>query len=125
MAPWTLRVRFGPGGGLVFADQAEREAEIAAVQAKRRADELEQRRAQRLAQLPEDRSRARRTGSDAAPGRGCRGHRRDRLIAHEAGHAAAAVLLRATASAIEIRAGALTRCPSRAPRSLRAVARRR
>ena len=38
MAPWTLRVRFGPGGGLVFADQAEREAEIAAVQAKRRAD---------------------------------------------------------------------------------------
>jgi hypothetical protein len=53
MEPWTLRVSFAAGGGLQFQDEVERDAEIAAVEAKRRADELEQRRAQRLAQLPE------------------------------------------------------------------------
>jgi hypothetical protein len=48
LEPWVQRIEFAPGGGLQFPDELEREAEIAAREAERRATELEQRRAQRL-----------------------------------------------------------------------------
>jgi hypothetical protein len=52
MQPWTARIAFGPSGAIVFLDEQEREAEVAEREAKRRAAELEQRHAQRLAQWP-------------------------------------------------------------------------
>ena len=49
LEPWTAPlVAFGPGGGLVFPDELQREAETAEREVERRAAELEQRRAQRL-----------------------------------------------------------------------------
>ena len=52
LEPWTSRLAYGPGGAIVDLDEIEREAADQAIVAKRRASELEQRRAQRLAQWP-------------------------------------------------------------------------
>jgi hypothetical protein len=50
---WRPRVTYGPSGSLIDLDEIEREAAQQAVAAQRRADELEQRRAQRAAAWPE------------------------------------------------------------------------
>jgi hypothetical protein len=52
LEPWTSRLAYGPGGAIVDLDEQDREAADQAIAASRRAAELEQRRAQRVAQWP-------------------------------------------------------------------------
>jgi hypothetical protein len=52
MEQWQSRIVIGPGGAFIDLDEQERDAAIQAREAKRRADELEARRAARIKQWP-------------------------------------------------------------------------
>jgi hypothetical protein len=52
MEPWQSRIVIGPGGAFIDLDEQERDAAIQAREAKRRAAELEQRRAARIKEWP-------------------------------------------------------------------------
>jgi hypothetical protein len=52
MQAWQSRVVIGPGGAFIDLDEQERDAAIQAREAERRADEQEQRRAQRIKEWP-------------------------------------------------------------------------
>ena len=53
MEQWRSRIVIGPGGAFIDLDEQERDAAIQAREAKRRADELEARRAARIAEWPQ------------------------------------------------------------------------